>query len=170
MLTQTLSFNSISNKMIFTKRINDIPVVNGLKKLDIVRLKKHEIENQFYFIQKQCIVQNAYEPLNLLKVNDSLNGFIEGGDLLNFKPNHIKLNSKDSIIKTSIRFNKNWNLKGKGRIINQEGLLCVKQPFGKIELIYKNKQTRIGFVISMASLISLFVFLRFTSVFKFKNL
>lgn len=170
MLTQTLSFNSISNKMIFTKRIDDIPVVNGLKKLDIVRLKKHEIENQFYFIQKQCIVQNAYEPLNLLKVNDSLNGFIEGGDLLNFKPNHIKLNSKDSIIKTSIRFNKNWNLKGKGRIINQEGLLCVKEPKGKIELIYKNRQTWIGFVISLTSLLLMLVFLGFTSVFKFKNL
>ena len=89
---------------------------------------------------------------------------------MNFKPNHIKLNSKDTIIKTSIRFNKNWNLKGKGRIINQEGLLCVKEPKGKIELIYKNRQTWIGFVISLTSLLLMLVFLRFTSVFKFKNL
>jgi hypothetical protein len=88
--------------MVYTKRIEEIPVRDTVKKLDVVKLKKHEIENQFYFIKKQCIVQNAYEPLNLLEVSDSLNTFITGGYLLDFKPNQILINSKDSLVKTSI--------------------------------------------------------------------
>ena len=167
-LTQTLSFNSISNKMVYTKRIEETPTTDTLKKLDVVVLKKHEFENQFYFIKKQCIVQNAYEPLNLLKVEDSLNTFVSGGVLLSFKPNKICINSKDSAVKTSIRFNKNWHLNGIGRIINQKGLLCVKDSKGKIELVYKNERTKIGAMFSLLSLILFLSFFRFTSFFEFK--
>ena len=169
MLTQTLSFNSISNKMVYTKRIEEIPVRDTVKKLDVVKLKKHEIENQFYFIKKQCIVQNAYEPLNLLEVSDSLNTFITGGYLLDFKPNQILINSKDSLVKTSIRFNKNWKLIGKGMITNHKGLLCVNGSKGKIELLYKNERTGVGFAVSVFSLILFIVLLRFTSIFEFKH-
>jgi hypothetical protein len=167
-LTQTLSFNSISNKMVFTKRIEEIQLRNTIKKHDVIRLKKHEIESQFYFIKKQCFVQNAYEPLNLLEVSDSLNTFITGGCLLDFRPNQILINSKDSLVKTSIRFNKNWKLIGTGKIINQNGLLCVKSSTGKIELFYKNERTRIGLAFSIISLILFSFFLRFTSFFEFK--
>ena len=167
-LTQTLSFNSISNKLVYTKRIEEIPANDELKKLDVVKLKKHELENQFYFIKKQCIVQNAYEPLNLSKVEDSLNTFISGGVLLNFTPNKISINSKDSILKTCLRFNKNWNLIGTGQIINQKGLLCIKDAKGKIELVYKNDRTKTGAVLSLLSLMLFLIFLRFTSFFEFK--
>jgi len=167
-LTQTLSFNSISNKMVYTKRIEEIPTTDTLKKLDVVVLKKREFENQFYFVKKQCIVQNAYEPLNLLKVEDSLKTFVSGGVLLSFKPNKICINSKDTAVKTSIRFNKNWHLNGIGRIINQRGLLCVKDSKGKLELVYKNERTKIGAVFSLLSLILFLSFLRFTTFFEFK--
>jgi hypothetical protein len=167
-LTQTLSFNSISNKMVYTKRIEEIPTTDTLKKLDVVVLKKREFENQFYFVKKQCIVQNAYEPLNLLKVEDSLKTFVSGGVILSFKPNKICINSKDTAVKTSIRFNKNWHLNGIGRIINQRGLLCVKDSKGKLELVYKNERTKIGAVFSLLSLILFLSFLRFTTFFEFK--
>jgi len=104
----------------------------------------------------------------LLEVGDSVNRFISGGNLVNFKPNQISIKPKDSVIKTSIRFNKNWYLNGNGRIVNQNGLLCIKDAKGEIELVYKNEQTKIGAVYSLISLILFLIFLRFTSFFEFK--
>ena len=169
-ITQTLSFNSISNKMVFTKRYEDMKSINKTNKFNVIRLKSHELENQFLYIQKQCIVQNAYEPLNLLKVTDSINTFIEGGEITNFKPNHLKIQTNDSFLKTALRFNGNWSLIGEGQITNHKGLLCVKKSRGKIELIYKNGRTRTGLTISAIALILMVLILKFTSLFRFKNL
>ena len=67
-ITQTLSFNSVSNKMVFTERYEDLKTDKNLNKLDIIKLKNNELEHQFLYVQKQCIVQNAYEPLNLFQL------------------------------------------------------------------------------------------------------
>jgi hypothetical protein len=106
----------------------------------------------------------------LLKVTDSINTFIEGGEITNFKPNHLKIQTNDSFLKTALRFNGNWSLIGEGQITNQKGLLCVKKSRGKIELIYKNGRTRTGLTISAIALILMVLILKFTSLFRFKNL
>jgi hypothetical protein len=168
-IAQTLSFNSISNKMVFTKRYEDMKIDKNLNKLDVIKLKSNELENQFLYVQKQCIVQNAYEPLNLLKVEDSLRAFVEGGDISSFKPNHLKIQTNDSLLKTALRFNKNWSLIGVGQITNHKGLLCVKNTKGDIELVYKNEKTKIGLKTSAFALILLLLILKFTSAFRFKH-
>jgi hypothetical protein len=141
----------------------------NLNKLDVIKLKSNELENQFLYVQKQCIVQNAYEPLNLLKVEDSLRAFVEGGDISSFKPNHLKIQTNDSLLKTALRFNKNWSLIGVGQITNHKGLLCVKNTKGDIELVYKNEKTKIGLKTSAFALILLLLILKFTSAFRFKH-
>jgi hypothetical protein len=151
-LTQTLSYNSISKSMIHTERFEDI-LNNSSEKLQVVKLSEHNSKNQFLYLRNESLIPNSYEPLHLKRVNDTLSQFIEGAKMVSFSPNKLVLETNASRIKINLRYDKNWTLKGNGKLSNFNGLLSVSDASGTLELEYVNPILKQGILISISALL-----------------
>ena len=100
-------------------------------------------------VKAENFVVNAYEPLHLNKVSDTLNTFIQGGKLTHFTPQQIAFEANDSNTTFNLRYNAYWQLKGHGKLVNHKGLLCVKQASGNAQILYHNPYTKTGAIITL---------------------
>lgn len=159
-LSQTLSFNAISRQLVHGPRIEDIKQEKH-SVLEVVNNAASQEKKQYLLLKQEAIIQNAYEPLHLKPVTDSLKSFIEGGQIIKFSPEKITIRSTDSVLKTSLRYSPYWQIKGSGAIGEQNGLLCISGAKGDLELQYINPEFRKGVIISSISLLIsiLFAFL-----------
>lgn len=147
---QTLSFNAISRQMVFSPRLEDF---NHLKQAPFTVVKPFVTgqDKQYIALRNETFVQNAYEPLNLKPVYDSLPVFISGGKIVHYSPNCIGILAQDTLVKLSLRYSENWIVKGEGRSTDVNGLLCISGSRGTIEVCYKNPAFEKGLAISALS-------------------
>ena len=162
-LSQGLNYFSISNGMVFSPRIETIASVQS--KYAVVKLKT-EKDLMFPQIQQQNFVVNAYEPLHLTPVGDTLNTFISGASLESFSPKKIDYTATDSMVILNMRYQSQWQLKGQGKLTNHNGLLAIQQASGKGSLSYQNPLFSKGLIISLLTGLVVFAIwsLRFRNV------
>ena len=145
-LTQGLNYFSISNRLVFSPRIDAVESKSGLHQ--VIKLKAQNT-GMFDQVKAENFVVNAYEPLHLNKVSDTLNTFIQGGKLTHFTPQQIAFEANDSNTTFNLRYNAYWQLKGHGKLVNHKGLLCVKQASGNAQILYHNPYTKTGAIITL---------------------
>ena len=150
--TQGLNHFSISNRLVFSPRIEDVQVYSTSHK--VIRLNA-ENDNMFKLLQAENFVVNAYEPLHLTQVSDTLTNFIQGGVLTRFSPQHMNFEANDSTTIFNLRYSPYWQLKGEGKLMNSKGLLSVNQSSGRAEIQYHNPHTKTGGIISIITVIIL---------------
>ncbi len=163
-LTQTLSYNAISKKIIGSPRLESFRQDLN-RDIKPIRMNESEKQSQFILIRNNYLLQNSYEPLFLSKVTDSMNTFVKGGELLTFTPHNITINSSDTEVYVNIRHSENWHLSGHGNLENKNGLIHVKNASGKLNLAYKNHDLNQGLIVSMIS-VNIFIL---TSIFLFRK-
>jgi hypothetical protein len=151
-LTQTLNYNSISKKIIGSPRLEYFKTTQAAA-LQPMKMTLDEEFFQFIYLKQNRLIQNAYEPLYLSKVSDSMDQFIEGGKLVNFTPKKCRIQAIDDEISVCIRFHKNWHLKGIGAIEEKDGLIHIRNAAGEIELFYQNQDVKHGLMASAAFMI-----------------
>jgi hypothetical protein len=153
---QTLSFNSISKKLIGSQRIDEItmPVPTQLPE---PQRKNQDNKYQFLLVKNNYAVPNAYEPLFLQTVSDTLAGFIDGGTVRKFTPQQIDMSGAGQDILLNLRYSPFWTLSGNGKLGSRNGLLYVHDAQGPITLTYKNPDLTKGIITSICSLILLFL-------------
>lgn len=126
------------------------------------RITRQKTEGNFGSIQNNIAVVNAYEPLNLSAVSDTLPEFISAGKISYFSPNKIEFTSPDSGITLNLRYSPDWKLFGPGEVIAAKGLLHISGAKGTRILYYSNPLFSKGLWLSLLILpfwlISHFVF------------
>ena len=162
-----LKYNSITKKIIGSPRLEDLRDFPSRSKHDPlpVSLSAKERLLQYIFIKNNHLINNAYEPLSLMYVGDTLTTFVSNAKLLDFSPNRFTIRTKDSgDVLIALRFNKNWQLHGQGKLVNRNGLMGIEHGKGDIELAYYNPVFRKGLIISgifsVILIVSLLVFAR----------
>lgn len=151
-LTQAISFNAISHKIIFSPQIGDLQASIPDDRTGQTPVKLDAgLKQQYVAVKNDYFVLNAYEPLHLDLVRDSMHEFVTGAAAL-FSPNKIALMAKDSTIKLCMRYSDNWHISGQGRLMNERGLLTIEDASGRIMLYYENPDTRKGLLMSIWAL------------------
>lgn len=149
-LSQTLSFNAISRNQVFSERIAEIT----LNKDSLFQVKRTiEKHYQYVSIKNQNFIQNAYEPLTLKTVKDSVDQFISGAQLLNFSPTKISLAPNQNFVKIGLRYSSYWEIDGNGKLSEQNGLLVYNGPIEKFTLKYSNPIFKRGLLYSLIFLV-----------------
>jgi hypothetical protein len=152
-LSQTLRYNSISKKVIGSPRLEELSFAK--KKLEPMRMTLEQEFKQFIYIRNDRLVQNAYEPLYLDRVGDSMNSFSEGAQLVSFSPADIRLKATNDSISLNVRNSEHWHLKGNGVLKTREGLIFIQGARGELRLYYKNPYVKQGLIVSAISLLLL---------------
>jgi hypothetical protein len=152
-LSQGLNYFSISNNLVFSPRIDNISTIQS--KHSVVKLQTDK-DMMFPLIQQQNFIVNAYEPLHLSTVTDTLNTLITGARIQSFSPKKIAYTATDSLVVLNIRYLTQWQLKGAGSIVNHKGLLAIVNAKGQGSLEYHNHLVRHGLILSLLTGIVLF--------------
>lgn len=151
-LSQTLSFNAISRNQVFTERIAEISNRND-SLFQVKRFHVSEKEYQYLSIKNQNFIQNAYEPLELQTVSDSVDQFVTGARILKFTPTKITFAPNQNLVKIGLRYSINWKINGKGELSNQNGLIVYKGPLENFTIIYSNNVFKTGLLYSLIFLV-----------------
>ncbi len=155
-IAQTLSYNAISKKFTNSKRLEDFHVTQN-KNVTPIKISPTQRNEQFLLIQQNYLIQNAYEPLFLSPVKDTVNYLVKGAQMASFSPNCIKLIQCDSTVNVQLRYSKFWQLKGEGKLLNNNGAIKIENAKGSLELLYFNTDIWLGLWLSLYSLIILVV-------------
>jgi hypothetical protein len=101
-------------------------------------LPKGETNKQFLHLLNREMVLNAYQPLALPQVSDTMKTLFGGVEKVHYTPTKITLfpNEKKAIINQ--RYSKFWELEGSGKVSNHNGLLSVENTSVKATLSYRN--------------------------------
>ncbi len=151
-LSNTLSFNSVSRNMVFSKRLHDIHLENT-KAFAIVNKGIH-YQNHYESVKHNQFLISAYEPQHISEVKDTLSDFVKGATMVNFSPNKLTLKAKDSMVTVALRYSKYWTINENASIINSNGLIHFKSKDGKVyELEYSNPNFETGLKLSLLVLI-----------------
>lgn len=149
-LSNTLSYNAISNQMVHSPRVELDSLESSLELPKPVHTFKKDIYSN---ILKNRLIVDAYEPLHLPEVTDTLNEFNVGSEIQVFSPNKItfKLQQDTSIF--NLRFTEHWTSIG-AEPFNRLGLLAVKgKPGQEITLQYSNQNLGRGILGSVIFMI-----------------
>lgn len=155
-IAQTLSYNAISKKFTNSKRLEEYQIIKNTKAQPI-KVSNEESKQQFLLIQQNYLIQNAYEPLYLSVVKDSTIDLVKGAELTYFSPNVLKLNQCDSIVNINLRYNQFWQIKGSGKITNNNGSISIKNAKDTIELCYFNTDIILGIWLSIIALVIIII-------------
>lgn len=151
-LTQTLSYNAVSHQIVSSPRIEELQAKISDDRIGQTPIKLDEsLKQQYIAVKNDYFVMNAYEPLNLDPVRDSMNEFITGASAL-FSPNRLAMVAKDSTIRVCVRYSDNWHLNGKGKMVNDKGLITIQDAEGRLLLYYENPFAKKGLLMSIWAL------------------
>lgn len=159
-LSNSLNFNSLSRNLTLTPRIDEIRLPE-IAANTVIR-SNDKFNNQFPIVLKKGILVNAYEPLHLDSVTDTLNQFIIGGNLKSLNCNKIEFKLSGDTALLCLRYDKNWQTNTGQIEKSNNGLLSVIGKTGSdIELNYFNSKIEKGMVISICSFIAFLITLAF---------
>lgn len=139
-LSRMLSFSATASFYADSEQMNPSDVVvtqNNLPPRPLV-VKGSDTKRQFLHILYHEPVQNAYEPLFLTPVFDTLRTMITGGGFKQFSPNKMTIKPTSKTVVLNTRYSRFWALEGKGELKYRSGLLSVKNPGDEITLTYRN--------------------------------
>lgn len=151
-LSNTLNFNALSRNLVHTPRIEEIP------KDSTANFAVRNLGGTFPFhylsLKKNQFLISAYEPLHLPTVKDTLESFVNGGQLKYFSPHIITIQSADSTSTLSLRWQNGWKTEDNATIFNKNGLIGLKSlPGTEIHLKYSNPSFDVGLNYSLIVLI-----------------
>ncbi len=159
LLSQTLHYNSVSKCMVNGPRIEEkqISMLDKNQPKPKV-LSQKDYRNQFRYVKANYMVLNAYEPMQLHSVHDTLNQLVTGAKVIKFLPNYLKLELIDSISFINYRYSSNWKIKsGKAMLKEDNGLTKVLKNDHTIELQYTNNEVKVGVFYTLIALILLVI-------------
>lgn len=136
-----------------------LPMQENLSLRPIVS-KGEDQQKQFLHILNHEPVLNAYEPLSLRPVFDTMRNMISGGQFTYYSPNEMHIKAKSHTVVLCTRFSNYWRLQGKGQIKYRSGLLSVSQAEGDLQLQYRNPWVIRGMLYSIFTI----PFLLFTAL------
>ncbi|HEY1046233.1 MAG TPA: hypothetical protein VGF79_07330 [Bacteroidia bacterium] len=158
--SSTLNYNSLSRNLSLTPRIDEI-TPSGLAPNSVVR-SDDKFNRQFPIILNKGILVNAYEPLHLEPVTDTLGQFITGANLKSLSCNNIAFKMTKDTALLCLRYDKNWQTNSGQIEKTSDGLLSVTIKAGtEVDMNYYNPKIDKGLVISICSFIAFLITLVF---------
>jgi hypothetical protein len=155
-LSNTLNYNSISRNLVFSQNKNDCKE-EKFQQMEIVKTEFNSVAD-YRAIKNEAMVVNAYEPLYLSEVNDTLEQFVIGANVIQFTPNKLSLKSTDTLVQLNLRFDEHWYSE-QAKTENQKGRLNLKTEKG-LEIILQ-RHTRISRNSVILSVLSLLLLIGF---------
>ncbi|MBS3915013.1 MAG: hypothetical protein KG003_10965 [Bacteroidetes bacterium] len=126
-------------------------------KLVTVRIPDAEKKRGFIHLLQNELVLNAYQPLNLPPVFDTMRSFVSGAEKIHFTPGKMNISTSGDLLVFNLRYSKYWQLHGEGKIKFYSGLLSVEKPGKEIVLKYKNPYVMQGFLFGIIGIIILII-------------
>lgn len=127
-----------------------LPDISGVQNRKIPESVITKNGHSFEAILQNKSVMNAYEPLELQPVKDTIFNFIKGGNIVHFSPNKYTIKATESMVLLNLRHSPFWKISDNTPVFSHRGLLAFQGKTNRTYILeYNNRKVYIGCIAAL---------------------